>query len=270
MFVKTVSVFSACSAQGRVKMYSQAAELLCRNEKICSHRTRKWYSWLLVWKEELFSPTLHGRLCSCPWMSAHASLLNKHIPHLTWQADMSAMKAGCLLIGKQGYPDLGANYVKLRRSCWVWVYYQLWDMPSVPEKSGVRMVWFSWLVSEDLIVWDKGPCFWVTQMGGSPPGTPPQAPSPLPANSPSHPSWRTWVSLSSGCEGSWDCLPEQALSPVGRKYHQLGPMIWLHNGGVLHFTSSHIWLWFSPKRLKKIDKLAVETLKKITFPKRIN
>lgn len=135
-------------------MYSQAAELLCRNEKICSHRTRKWYSWLLVWKEELFSPTLHGRLCLCPWMSAHASLLNKHIPHLTWQADMSAMKAGCLLIGKQGYPDLGANSVKLRRSCWVWVYNQLWDVPSIPEKSGVRMVWFSWLVSEDLIVWE--------------------------------------------------------------------------------------------------------------------
>lgn len=136
-------------------MCSRAPEIVGRKEKICTHQTRKWHSWLSVWKEELFPPTLHSRLCSCPWMSAHASLLSEHFPHLTWQADVSDIKAGYPPIGKLGCPKSGASSVQRRRLHWIllWcgVYDELWEVPSMRKKPRVRVFGESWLVPEDRV-----------------------------------------------------------------------------------------------------------------------
>lgn len=178
MFVKPVSVFSACSTQERFRMYSWAPELLGRNEKICIHRTRKWHSWLSVRKEELFSPTLHDRLCSCPQMSAHASLLSEHFPHLTWQADVSDMRAGCPQIEKQGYPKFGASSLKLIRLCCLGLVLPLtcaFNGKEVECENGLmELAYF-----RDLV---RGTSFLPLAF---------HAHSPLPATS--HPSLRTWV-----------------------------------------------------------------------------
>lgn len=121
-------------------MYSQAPALWGRNEKICTHRTRKWHCWLSVWKEELFSPTLHSRLCSCPRESAHASLPSERLPHLNlagrrvWHdsrlSSTDAPQWGPVLFSSVGCAG----------SCFGVVYYQLWDAPSTPRRSTERIV----------------------------------------------------------------------------------------------------------------------------------
>lgn len=113
--VKPVSVFSVCSAQGRVKMYSQAPVLWGRNEKICTHWTRKWHCWLSVRKEELFSWMLHSRLCSRPQLQLTPWCWASSSPHLTWQADVSDMKATHPQTEPQGYPKLRPSSVQPNR-----------------------------------------------------------------------------------------------------------------------------------------------------------
>lgn len=136
-------------------MCSRAPEIVGRNEKICTHRTRKWHSWLSFWKEELFSPTLPSRLCLCPRMSAHASLLSESFPQLTWQADVSDIKAGYPPTGKLGHPKSGASSVQLRRLCRILLccgfHDQLGEVPLMPRKPRMRVFGESWLVPADLM-----------------------------------------------------------------------------------------------------------------------
>lgn len=71
MFVKPVSVFLACSAQGRLQMHSRAPEPLSRNEISCTHCMRTWRSWLSVWKEEFLSNVTQQALLVSPKVSLH-------------------------------------------------------------------------------------------------------------------------------------------------------------------------------------------------------
>lgn len=96
-FVKPVSVFLACSAQGRLKMHRRAPEPLSRNEMSCSHCMRIWHSWLSVWKEEFLSNVAQQALLVSPKVSLRLLAGQAYFPPYREASDM---KAGCLQTGK--------------------------------------------------------------------------------------------------------------------------------------------------------------------------